>query len=383
MLVALLTPVTVALVPTSDASPDFPSWGEVQAARSDAAASQAEYRKVSAALSDLQNRVDAAAAEQLKAQASYTVAADALEQAATTARTTAHAAAVAHAQAVAAGQRYGAFAAQLYRFGSGDLSAQLLTATGSDAGTLLDRLGFMTQITVISSRLDQSATVAANLAQALTAQATSAEQARAAAARTAQARLNDAEQATIAAQSALAVQRQHVDELYAQAAALQNTAVTAQKQYYAGVAYREELARRKAAAEAAARAAASGGSSNAASGGGSQLALVAVGLSPDPAAAQSYASGRMGAYGWNGAQFQCLVTLWSIESGWRVNAYNTSSGAYGIPQALPAGKLAAAGADWMTNARTQVDWGLGYIASRYGSPCNALQFETSHSPYWY
>lgn len=70
-------------------------------------------------------------------------------------------------------------------------------------------------------------------------------------------------------------------------------------------------------------------------------------------------------------QFRCLDRLWTKESEWRVRATNPSSGAYGIPQSLPAGKMATAGADWRTNPRTQIRWGLGYISERYGSPCAA------------
>jgi hypothetical protein len=102
-----------------------------------------------------------------------------------------------------------------------------------------------------------------------------------------------------------------------------------------------------------------------------------------PSGAQSYAQGRMGAYGWDGSQFSCLVSLWNIESGWRWNAYNAGSGAYGIPQSLPGDKMATSGADWRTSSATQINWGLGYISSRYGSPCSAYSFETSHIPYWY
>ena len=54
-----------------------------------------------------------------------------------------------------------------------------------------------------------------------------------------------------------------------------------------------------------------------------------------------------------------------------MNAYNASSGAYGIPQALPGSKMATAGADWETNAATQIEWGLGYVQGRYGTPCGA------------
>jgi len=85
-------------------------------------------------------------------------------------------------------------------------------------------------------------------------------------------------------------------------------------------------------------------------------------------------------YNWCGQQYVCLVTLWNHESGWKVNAHNPS-GAHGIPQALPGSKMSSAGADWQTNPSTQINWGLRYIKSRYGSPCNAWAFWTSHR--WY
>jgi hypothetical protein len=71
------------------------------------------------------------------------------------------------------------------------------------------------------------------------------------------------------------------------------------------------------------------------------------------------------------AQFQCFSKIVSHESGWDVNASNPSSGAYGLVQALPGGKMASAGADWKTNPATQIEWGLDYMKSRYGSPCGA------------
>ena len=88
-------------------------------------------------------------------------------------------------------------------------------------------------------------------------------------------------------------------------------------------------------------------------------------------------------YGWTGSQFSCLNDLWTHESGWRWNADNPQSGAYGVPQALPASKMASAGGDWQTNPATQIRWGLGYIRGRYGTPCAAWSFEMSHSPNWY
>lgn len=108
---------------------------------------------------------------------------------------------------------------------------------------------------------------------------------------------------------------------------------------------------------------------------------VGVGGGASPAEAQAIAQGMIAGYGWGGDQFSCLVSLWNRESGWNYAAYNSSSGAYGIPQALPGSKMGSAGADWQTNAATQISWGLGYIAGRYGSPCGA--WSHSESVGWY
>lgn len=104
-------------------------------------------------------------------------------------------------------------------------------------------------------------------------------------------------------------------------------------------------------------------------------------VAPDPGSAQATAYDMVLARGWGEDQFACLVALWQKESGWRVNAYNRSSGAYGIPQALPGKKMASAGADWETNAATQISWGLGYISGRYGDPCGA--WDSSQRRGWY
>lgn len=92
---------------------------------------------------------------------------------------------------------------------------------------------------------------------------------------------------------------------------------------------------------------------------------------------QSLAAAR----GWTGSQWSCLDSLWQRESGWSHTAQNSSSGAYGIPQALPGSKMASAGADWRTNPATQITWGLDYIAGRYGTPCGA--WSHSQSSGWY
>ncbi|WP_344126172.1 lytic transglycosylase domain-containing protein [Luedemannella flava] len=80
-------------------------------------------------------------------------------------------------------------------------------------------------------------------------------------------------------------------------------------------------------------------------------------------------------------QMPCLNKLWNKESNWRTTAENTSSGAYGIPQALPGSKMASEGDDWRTNPATQIKWGLGYIKGRYGTPCKA--WDHSVATGWY
>lgn len=70
-------------------------------------------------------------------------------------------------------------------------------------------------------------------------------------------------------------------------------------------------------------------------------------------------------------QFPCLDKLWKKESGWNYKAENRSSGAYGIPQALPGNKMSSAGSDWQNNPATQIKWGLSYIKQRYDTPCKA------------
>jgi len=85
--------------------------------------------------------------------------------------------------------------------------------------------------------------------------------------------------------------------------------------------------------------------------------------------------------GWSEGQWSCLDALWTRESHWQVQATNGRSGAYGIPQALPAWKMAAMGSDWRTNALTQIEWGLWYIGRSYGSPCNALSHSDRYGYY--
>lgn len=101
----------------------------------------------------------------------------------------------------------------------------------------------------------------------------------------------------------------------------------------------------------------------------------------DKGAYQSYALSLFSEYGWSISELEPLIILWNRESNWNPRAENSSSGAYGIPQSLPASKMASEGDDYLTNYKTQIKWGLKYIYNRYGSPSAAL--DHSYSVGWY
>ena len=73
--------------------------------------------------------------------------------------------------------------------------------------------------------------------------------------------------------------------------------------------------------------------------------------------------------GYDDTQMSCLINLWNRESGWNPNSVNKSSGACGIPQALPCSKIKKQQGinDW----KAQIRWGINYINYRYKTPCGA------------
>jgi len=140
-------------------------------------------------------------------------------------------------------------------------------------------------------------------------------------------------------------------------------------------------AKRRAAARRAAALAAQQAAQQAAQRAAQTVASPAPSSVTPPGSPQQIAMAMLGSFGWSSSQFGCLQSLWNRESGWNPSATNPSSGAYGIPQALPGDKMASAGADWQTNPATQIRWGLGYIKQVYGSPCAAWSHEEAVGSY--
>ncbi|NNC10808.1 hypothetical protein HII28_02780 [Planctomonas sp. JC2975] len=361
---AMAIPLLTAVPAHAD---DYPSWDQVQAAKANAAAAQAEYDKIQALIGQLQQAAQAAAADELKKEFEYTTAKNALDAQTTKLDAINNQVGTAQKDASQAKTQYGKLTSQLYMSGGGDLTAKLLLSNGH-ASDLLDQLGAVSQLTGHVAQLQTYAKQKQNVVSVLQAQAKQAEDIRVGLEQDADTKYQAAQAAKAAADSALATQQTQGAVLQAQAASLESQAADIEAQYWVGYDARQK------AAEAA----------NAISGSDSTIDFSAPCTGGCSASdAQSFAQGRMGAYGWDGSQFSCLIQLWNQESGWQWNAYNSSSGAYGIPQSLPADKLASAGADWQTNGDTQINWGLAYISTVYGTPCGAWNHEISENPHWY
>lgn len=110
------------------------------------------------------------------------------------------------------------------------------------------------------------------------------------------------------------------------------------------------------------------------------------GNTPEPSGGSASTNAALGKQmaakvGWTGAQWDALNNIVMAESGWDVHAQNPTSGAYGIPQALPGSKMASAGSNWQNSAGVQIAWMLSYIRARYGNPVNAWNFHLAHG--WY
>jgi hypothetical protein len=359
--------VTGLGIAPAQADEKWPTKAEVDKAKANAAASKAEYAKLQGLVAQSQSKAVAAAATALEKQNDYAKAEQAAQQAAVKADQLQAQADAAKKSASEADRRFGAITSQLYLAGGNSgLTTQLLFGHG-DARALLGRLSAMSRLTGLAAGLQSTAAQQSNIASSLSAQAASAQKVREAAAATAKSAYADAQSAQSAADGALAASQKASATGYQQMAELSHQSVELQQKYAERQAYLAALARQRAA-----------------QGNSSSLWQVSQSITPNPAAAKAYAQSRLGAYGWSSSsQFGCLLDLWTHESGWRVNAYNPSSAAYGIPQAWPGQKMATFGSDWMTNYRTQINWGLDYIRRSYGSPCAAWSFEMSHTPNWY
>lgn len=362
---AALLVAALALPAAPALAEDYPSWEEVAAAKQDVATREAEAVRITdlvVALEAESARLGDAAVE---AAAANAAAASAHADAEQRANTLGSASAAAAAEAVASGERLGRVGAVLARSGGMDVTMRLLLA-GDGSSDFLQGLSRAAQLTELYGGVAEQAETARAQSRALAAQADVAERERERLAAEAADAAAAAETVHAAAEADVVEQRAVVDTLYAQLASLRDSTAELERRHQAGEQLKQaELERQRAAEEA------SGGIGSA----------PPPGVVVDTAGAKAYAAAAVARYGWGNGEYQCLVLLWTRESSWRADAYNASSGAYGIPQSLPGSKMASAGADWRTNAATQIEWGLSYIADRYGAPCGA--WAHSEDVNWY
>ncbi len=437
-LLAIALAGTVWLGPAAgaeqDPAGDYPSWEDVQQAKLSEAGKATEISRINDLLGGLQAQSESLGAAAVRSAAEYAVTDSALQSASVKVEALTAQVSQANSELSRHRKELGALAAQSYK--TGGTAMGFFVALDAIQTNSVQGLNVVQIVGDKTAGLVARAESAGRIASSLAAQKSAAKAERERLSLEAKRKLDAARSAQDAMAHQVAESRQHSEELTAQLASLKGTTAAVEGAYRQGqaaqAAYEAAQAAKRAAAaeqarrqaEDAARAAAAAARpqapaapapgnpapanpapANPAPGNPAPVnpapAIPApapaqpVAPSPppvvvpsvpggavnDPAGAKSYASGRLGAYGWGQDQFLCLAQLWTKESNWLTTATNPYSGAYGIAQALPPGKYSSAGSDWLTSYRTQIEWGLGYISGRYGSPCGAWNHSVSNN--WY
>lgn len=417
-----LTAAVLTAVPASGTVSEFPTWEDVEQAKHNAADKAGQVGEIELLLGELSAEAGSLGTAAVRASSDYQRAAADAEANNRALEVLARQRTEAAGSAAALAGQMGALAAQTYKTGGMDSSLLMLLDADAAVGAM-DRLTTLQGLADRTGSLHARASAAAHVLSSLEEREAAALKIRTESAAEALRLAADADGAAAAADTAVREQQARSAVLLEQLADLRGTSVQVEAERMSGLQAEETYRQQQEAARQAAEASRSTEPGrNAAAGGGGQLApppasasaepvtfptpgpesshLIPVAPLPpvppapeapkpapapgpvdDPAGAQAYASGRLGSFGWGQDEFRCLVNLWQRESGWRTSANNPYSGAYGIPQSYPGDKMASVGADWRTNYRTQIEWGLGYIRAVYGSPCAAWQH--SEDKNWY
>lgn len=168
--------------------------------------------------------------------------------------------------------------------------------------------------------------------------------------------------------------QQKIEQLEAEKATLESEKADLQSQLQAKLEQKQRLAKAStlsntASAQSGSSSSSSSGSSSSSSSGGREVVS------------------RENCYKWIGqagvpaheqdAAYQLIMR----ESSCNPYARNPTTGAYGIPQALPGNKMSSMGKDWKYAPITQIRWMQEYVYSRYGGFQNALNFQIANG--WY
>ncbi|WP_157002158.1 C40 family peptidase [Agromyces laixinhei] len=239
--VGAVTASVVAAGGPAMAEPDYPSWSEIEQAKSNEATKQAEIARVGELLVGLQQAADAAVQASQMAAESYRIAADQRDQAAEREQTLARQAGEADAVAEISKMRAGLLAAHIAKAGGNDLSSELVFA-GDGADGLLKQLGMATKLGEQSQAVYEQAIADRNTADSLRAQATEAAAERARLAALAEAKATEANAAAESAMAAVTAQEQRSAELYAQLATLKDTTAELERERVEGQAREAAMA---------------------------------------------------------------------------------------------------------------------------------------------
>ncbi|GAB3565940.1 coiled-coil domain-containing protein [Spelaeicoccus albus] len=372
---------TGLLTAPAAAKSKYPTWSDVKHAREHVSETKSEIGTITKLLHHVQAKAAKLGDEAVEKGAEYDTARSRLDAATAKMERLKDKLKQTERDQAAMQKKVSRVAVQSYKNGGSTPSPSMaLMLNPSRANSMLDARSDLGLLSSRNSKLLARAEQAKKSTESLTAQAKVAAGERKKLSDAAHRAFEAAQAAKAAADHEVAKAKKRSKTLVAQLATLKHRSVKVEKRYQDGVAARkayraQQAAARRAAERAAARRAqqasssSSGSTSTPSYGGGS------------PSTARAYARSRLAAYGWSSSQYGCLLNLWNQESDWDTYAVNPSSHAYGIPQSLPASKMASAGSDWRTNYRTQVNWGLGYIRASYGSPCGAWSHEVSHN--WY
>ncbi len=231
----------------------YPSWQDVQNAKANEGAAAAQVTRITTLIAQLNQEVSDTQAAAQKRGEELQAAEAAYDDADMKARDLESQAEASLQKADAAGAQAGKLAAQLYRTGGRNLTANLFLsgngASGSTPEELLSDLGSMSKLTEQSDKVYTDAKVAQNTAKSLQAQAEVAKAEREKLRVAAASALEAAVVAAKAAQDKLAEQQKQILVMQAQLAALRDATAQTVAGYQAGVA----------AAAAAAAASGSGG----------------------------------------------------------------------------------------------------------------------------
>lgn len=219
---------------------NYPSWQDVQNAKANQATASAQVDKINGLISQLKGEVAATQAEAEKRGLELQTAEAKFDEADMRAQEFEKQAAASQKKADDASAQAGKLAAQLYRTGGRNLTANLFLSGNGRSGTnpdkLLSDLGSMSKLAAQSNRVYADAKAAQNTANALSDHADVAKAEREKLKVAAEAAMQAAIDAAKAAQDKLAEQQKQIVVMQAQLAALSDATAQTVAGYEAGVA---------------------------------------------------------------------------------------------------------------------------------------------------